>query len=102
MIAALDTLQTAKRLREAGFDEAQAETLTGVLRDAREAEQGRLATRASVDRGGASLDRFAAEMRVEFALLRSQIRKFRRDLVFQGGAMIVVATGVLLAAKFLG
>jgi len=35
MPAAFDTLEIAKRLRNAGFDEAQAEAVTGVLRDAR-------------------------------------------------------------------
>jgi hypothetical protein len=34
MAAALDTLAQAKRLREAGFNETQAEVLTAALRDA--------------------------------------------------------------------
>ena len=49
-----------------------------------------------------SLDRFAAEMRTGCSLFRVQIRIFRRDVRLQGGAMIAVATGVLLAAKFFG
>ncbi len=102
MIAALDTLQTVKRLKEAGFEDTQAEALTGVLRDTREAERAQLATRAVFDRLDANLDRFVAEMRAEFALLRSQIRIFRQDVTLQVGGMIVVATGVLLAAKFFG
>jgi hypothetical protein len=102
MIAALDTLQTVKRLKEAAFDDTQAEALTGVLRDTREAEFGQLTTKAAFDRLDANLDRFVAEMRAEFALLRSQIRIFRQDVTLQVGGMIVVATGVLLAAKFFG
>jgi hypothetical protein len=35
MAATLDTLQIVKRLKEAGFDESQAEALTGVVRDLR-------------------------------------------------------------------
>jgi len=49
-----------------------------------------------------SLDRFAAEIHTECALFRAQIRIFRQDLTLQGGAMIAVATGVLLTAKFFG
>jgi hypothetical protein len=39
MMTCFDTPQTAKRLKEAGFAEGQAEALTGVLREAREARQ---------------------------------------------------------------
>jgi hypothetical protein len=124
MITSLDTLQTVKRLKEAGFNEPQAEALTGLLRDAQEAEQGQLATKADlgaldakiersvaelnakIERVAAELDakieRFAAELRAEFALIRSEMEVLRRDLTIRLGSMIVVATGVLLAAKFLG
>jgi hypothetical protein len=168
MITFLDTLQTAKRLMEAGFDEPQAEALTGVLRDAQEAEQGQLATKtdvaaldakiervaaeldakiervasdldakiervaaeldakiervasdldtkiervasdldAKIERVAAELDakieRVAAELRAQFALIRSEMEVLRRDLTIRLGSMIVVATGVLLAAKFFG
>jgi hypothetical protein len=135
MIAALDTLQTAKRLKEAGFDEAQAEALTGVLRDAREIEQGQLATKADIDRLAEDIERLgadtkadivrlaaatkgdiealdakidtrierlSAEFKAEIALLRSEMEILRRDVTIRLGSMIVVATGVLLAAKFFG
>jgi hypothetical protein len=124
MIISLDTLQTAKRLREAGFDEPQAEALTGLLRDVQEAEQGQLATKADlgildakidtttaaldakIDAAAAALDakidRVAAEFRAGFALIRSEMEVLRRDLTIRLGSMIVVATGVLLAAKFFG
>ncbi len=168
MIISLDTLQTAKRLREAGFDEPQAEALTGLLRDVQEAEQGQLATKADlgildakidtttaaldakidaataaldakidaataaldakidtttaaldakIDAATAALDakidavtaaldakieRVAAEFRAGFALIRSEMEVLRRDLTIRLGSMIVVATGVLLAAKFFG
>jgi len=135
MIAALDTLQTAKRLKEAGFDDAQAEALTGVLRDARETETGRLATKADIDRLAADIERLgastksdierlssetksdierldakidtrierlSAEVKAELALIRSETEILRRDVTIRFGGMIVVATGVLLAAKFFG
>ena len=135
MVAFLDTLHTAKRRRESDFAEPQAEALTELLRDAQEAGQGQLATKADlgalevkidgvaaelnakidgvatelnakIDRVAAELnariDRVAAELRAEFALIRSQMEVLRRDLTIRLGSMIVVATGVLLAAKFFG
>ena len=43
--ATFDTLRIVKRLREAGFDEKQAETVTDVLRENREADLSQLATK---------------------------------------------------------
>src|SRR5271170_4598947 len=146
MITSFDTLETAKRLKAAGFNEPQAEALSGLLRDVQEAEQGQLATKADlgaldariervaaeleakiervaaeldakiervaaeldakIERVAAELDakieRVAAELRAEFALIRSEMEVLRRDLTIGLGSMIVVATGVLLAAKFFG
>ena len=118
MRAALDTLEIAKRLRSAGFSEPQAEAMTGVLRDAREADLSELATKA--DLAGvhtelsqlradlsqfatkSELSQFEARLRAEIAALRSDTEILRRDLTIRLGSMIVVATGVLLAAKFFG
>jgi hypothetical protein len=119
MITSFDTSPTAKRLREAGF-EGQAEALTAVLRDVQEAKQGRLATKADIgmldvkidrvaaefdvkiERLEAKIDRVAGELRAEFALIRAEMEVLRRDLTIRPGSMIVVAAGVLLAAKFFG
>jgi hypothetical protein len=100
MITSFDTLQTAKRLKEAGFAEGQAEALTGVLRDVQETEQTQLATKSDIGVLDAKIDRAAAELRAEFALIRAEMEVLRRDLTIRLGSMIVVATGVLLAAKF--
>ncbi len=86
MASTFDTLEIAKRLKGAGFAEAQAEALTGVLREARDADLSRLATRD--------------EMNAGFAALRAEMEILRRDLTIRLGGMLVVATGVLLAAKF--
>ena len=48
MSPALDTLQISKRLKEAGFTEPQAEAVTTVLRDAREADFSLLSTKADL------------------------------------------------------
>jgi hypothetical protein len=88
MSAAFDTLQISKRLKSVGFDDAQAEAITGVLRESREADLSKLATKDDVARVETTLH---AEMEI-----------LRRDLTIRLGGMIVVATGVLLAAKFFG
>jgi hypothetical protein len=88
MASTFDTLEIAKRLKSAGFGDAQAEAITGALRETRDADLSRLATRE--------------EMNAGFAALRAEMEILRRDLTIRLGGMIVVATGVLLAAKFFG
>ncbi len=82
MASTLDTLEIAKRLKDAGFSDNQAEALTGVLRQASEVDLLGLATKD------------------DLKLLRSDLEILRRDLTIRLGGMIVVATGGLLAAKF--
>jgi len=106
MRAALDTLEIAKRLRSAGFSEPQAEVMTGVLRDAREADLSELATKIDLAqleaRLRADLAQLEARLGAEIAALRSEAQILRRDLTIRLGSMIAVATGILLAAKFFG
>lgn len=142
MLGALDTLQTMKRLKEAGFNEAQAEAMTEVLRESREGTIADLATKADIAELKSEIDKFAAETRTEFAAVRSEMallrqgfeakfasleariagseakfeskleslrRDFeskleilRRDMTIRLGSMLVVMTGILLAAKFFG
>ena len=66
MNSVLDTLEISKRLKSAGFDDAQAEALTGVLRDERERDLSQLAT-------------------------KSDLEILRRDITIRLGGMIVVA-----------
>jgi hypothetical protein len=77
MMTSLDTLEIAKRLRSAGFDDTQAEAITGALRDTREADLSRLATKEDLS---------AVEARLTIRL----------------GGMIVIAAGFLAAIKFFG
>ena len=104
MSVALDTLEISKRLKGAGFDDAQAEALVGVLRESREADLSRLATkdelRATKDELKAEINRLEAAMNSGFAALRAEMEILRRDITIRLGGMFVVATGVLLAAKF--
>jgi hypothetical protein len=77
MVAAVDTLEIAKRLKNAGFSDPQAEAITTIIRDVREIDLSQLAT-------------------------KSDLELLRRDLTIRLGGMLVVATGVLLAAKLFG
>src|SRR6266436_5351997 len=108
MSAGFDTLEVAKRLKGAGFDEAQAEAITGVLRESREADLSRLATKDDLAREIALVkddlalvkDDVARDIAQLAATLRAEMEVLRRDLTIRLGGMIVVATGILLAAKF--
>ena len=109
MPTALDTLEIAKRLKNAGFTEPQAEAVTGVLRDAREADLSQLATKSDLAQLAtktefADLKAEFADLRAEFGALRTELRAeieiLRRDLTIRLGSTIIVATGILLAAKF--
>jgi hypothetical protein len=77
MASTLDTLEIVKRLKDAGFNETQAEAVTTIFRDVREADFARLATKAD-------------------------LRDLEHRMTFRVGGMLVIATGVLLAAKFFG
>jgi hypothetical protein len=112
-ISSLDTLDIAKRLKEAGFSEAQAEAVTTVFRDVRTTDLAPLATKADVEATRGDIERLHAEMlRLDAATkidiqrldarLDSQIELLRRDLTIRLGSMIVVGVGILLAAKFFG
>jgi hypothetical protein len=113
MAVAFDTLEISKRLKSAGFDDAQAEAITGVLRESREAELSRLATKDDLalvkddlarvkDDLARVKDDLAGDIAHLGSTLRAEMEILRRDLTIRLGGMIVVATGVLLAAKFFG
>ncbi len=53
-MVAFDTLEIVKPLRGAGFDEPQAEAVTGALRDLRDGDFSNLATKADLERLGAA------------------------------------------------
>ena len=91
MIGSIDTLEIAKRLRSAGFDNTQAEAITGALRDAREADLSRLATKEDI-----------AGLSAEIKMIRAEMEILRRDLTIRLGGMIFVAAGFLAAIKFFG
>jgi hypothetical protein len=117
-ISSLDTLDIAKRLKEAGFSEAQAEAVTDVFREVRTADFANLATKADIERleaeiqrleviTKAELQRLEAATKADFQRLDSKIQRLedkmeiiRRDITIRLGGMIAAMTGILLAAKF--
>ena len=104
MPTALDTLEIAKRLRGAGFSESQAEAVTGVVRDAREADMSQLATKADLSQFATKTELFQVEaaLKAEIVALKAELEILRRDLTIRLGGMIAAAFGILLAAKFFG
>ena len=79
---AIDTLKAAKRLREAGFSEPQAEAFVATVLEATEAAD--LATKTDLDGTGALLRTEIAALRTEFkadiAALRSEMAQMELRL----------------------
>ena len=70
---AIDTLKVARRLREAGFTEPQAEAVVATVQEATVA--GDLATKADVGAVRTELAEVRAELKAEIAELRSELRQ---------------------------
>ncbi len=74
-----DALAAAGTLREAGFEDRQAEAVAGVVRGAVDADRGALATKADLDTGLAALE------------ARLTVR-----MVAMGGVLVAVMAGLKL------
>ena len=102
MRMAIDTLKVARRLREAGFNEAQADAVIAAVQEG--AEGAEFATKAD-------LAVLAAELRSEIAAVRGDISAAKSDILGRMLQMvlsavlinIVAMAGLLFAfAKLLG
>ena len=104
---AIDTLKVAKRLREAGFTELQAEAVTAAVQEATEAAE--LATRPDLAelRAGFKADHAAlrselreTELRLEAKIeaLRSDIAAVKADILSRVFSMILGALVVNIIA----
>ena len=82
---AFDTLAASKALRDAGFEDRQAEAVTGVVRHAVGAGRDTLATKADLETG--------------LAGLRADIY---RALWAQGAGLIAVMTALIAVFKLFG
>jgi hypothetical protein len=102
---AFDTHRVVKRLKDAGFNDHQAETVTDILKESREADLSQLFTK----RDGADLardlrqemDLLRRDLRQDMDLLRRELRQemelLKRDLTIRLGGMVVVAVGAVAA-----
>ena len=91
---AFDTLAAAKALREAGFEDRQAEAVIGVVRRAVGADRDSLDTKAAFAALSADIDTGFAALRADIATLRADIYL----ALWVQGAGIVAAMAVLIAA----
>ena len=82
--ATFDTYTAAKRLREAGFDERQAEAAVSMVRDAAGADHEQLATKADLD---------ALESRVDAKLAALEARLTWR--------LVGIAAAIIAAVKLI-
>ena len=89
---AFDTYTAAKRLRDAGFDERQAEAAVSMVRDAAGADREQLATKADLaaleTRLRADLAELRAAGRADLETLRSELRWM---LAFQAALILAIA-----------
>jgi hypothetical protein len=95
MMASIDTLEIAKRLRGAGFDDTQAEAITGALRDTHDADLSRLAMKDD-------MSKMEARLSAEIKMIPVEMEILRRVLTIRLGGVIFVAAGFLAAIKFFG
>ena len=110
MVAAFDTLQASRRLKAAGFDEAQADTLVAIFAEdvgASLATKNDLAALQTDLRHEITTQRsevtheFAAvrsEVAHESAAVRAEMKDLERRLTIRMGAMFAAALTILLAA----
>ena len=88
-----DALAAAGTLREAGFEDRQAEAVAGVVRHAVDADRGGLATKADI----AAL---RADTRADIAAVRSDLDKLETRLTVRffgmGGVLVAVMAGLKL------
>jgi hypothetical protein len=105
-MTSIDTLEIAKRLRGAGFDDIKAEAITGALREVHDADLSSLATKEDIatlrTELRAEIAAVRSELSADIKMVRSEIEILRRDLTIRLGGMIVVLGGFLAAIKFLG
>ena len=89
--ATFDTYAAAKRLRDAGFDERQAEAAVSMVRDAAGADREQLATKA--DLGALKADLAALESRVDAKLAALEARLTWR--------LVGIAAAIVAAVKLI-
>jgi hypothetical protein len=85
---ALDTHRLVKRLVAVGFSDEQAETVTDVVREGREADVSNLATKGDVSTA-------VAQLRTEIAEAKADILKWVIGLLLVQGGVVVTLIKLL-------
>lgn len=96
---AFDTLAAAKALREARFEDRQAEAVIGVVRRAVGADRDSLATKAAFAALRADIDTGFAALRADISTLRADIY---RALWVQGAGLVAAMAALIAAFKLFG
>jgi hypothetical protein len=84
----MDTYKIVKRLREAGFTDVQAETVTDVLRGGRDADLSQVATKAD-------LTSLKSELKAELAEVKADLFKWSLPLLLGQAALIAALVKLL-------
>ena len=79
LTTAFDTYAAAKRLRDAGFDERQAEAAVSMVRDAAGADLANLATKADVAALKGDIDALRTATKADIAALKGDIDALRTE-----------------------
>jgi len=111
-MSSIDTHRIVKRLKDAGFTDVQAETVTDVVREARELDFSHLATKADLQTSTAELRgemaelknelrgemaELRSELKGEMAELRTQMAELKAELI-RYMVTISLGTGALIVA----
>ena len=96
---AMDTRKVVKRLRDAGFTDAQAETVTDVLVEVRDHDDARLATKTDLDflRQAVKADLESQERRLETKIeaVKTDLMKWLVPMLFGQAALIAAIVKLL-------
>ena len=92
---AYNALATARRLREAGFDQKQAEAIADELRGAATADRDTLATRADIESTRADIQATRADIEAAVASLEARLY---RALWIQGAGIVAIVAAFNLFA----
>jgi len=93
---AIDTLKVAKRLREAGFTEPQAEAVTAAVREA--TEEAEFATKADISEVKAAIREAELRLEAKIEAIRSDMGAMKADILNRVFGLILGALVVNIVA----
>ena len=99
-VVAFDTLKLAKRLREGGFSEAQAESVSDALKES--LTGGDLATKGDVLAVSNDLKALRNELKADMAQFKTEMAEFKAEMIkWMFGAMLAQGALVVTLIKLL-